>query len=59
MVPFTKLLGQTKSVVHKEEALTKHKKSSSSSRKTSSGDRVNEDAKGKKGEPAITPWKGK
>lgn len=48
-VPFTKLLGQTKPSVHKEEVLsTKHKQSSSSTRKSSSG-HVNEGAEGKKG----------
>jgi hypothetical protein len=55
VVPVTKLLGQTRSVARKEETLTKYKKTSSSSRKIISEERVNEDAKGRKGEAISTP----
>jgi len=47
-VPFTKLLGQAKHSTHKEEVLSEHKQSSSTSRKSSSGN-VNDGAEGKKG----------
>ncbi|GFG28498.1 hypothetical protein Cfor_03623 [Coptotermes formosanus] len=48
-VPFTRLLGQTKTSVHKEERLsTKPKQSSFSSRKSSAAN-VNDGAEGKKG----------
>jgi len=47
-VPFAKLLGQTKHSTRKEEVLSEQKQSSSTSRKSSSGN-VNEGAEGKKG----------
>jgi len=47
-VPFTKLLGQTKHSTHKEEVLSEHKQSTSTSRKSTSGS-VNDGAEGKKG----------